>query len=839
MSQLELNNPSSRSRETLFTNIILPIPLPKSFTYRVPVDMEKDLLIGSRVIVPFGRRKVLTGIVQLIHSNPPRNYEARYILDVLDHSPVMAESQLKLMQWIADYYMCTVGEVMNIALPTGLKLSSESKVHLHPHFELDDEQTSLSDKERLLISTLKQQEALTYEDISQLLGIKTIHPVIKSLIQKEAIIIFEEVKEKYKPKIESRFRITEKYAKNESLLEELFRSLEKKPKQTDVLLKYLQEVSVFKNSDKNIEGLSKSIIKSNDLSLSSLQTLVKNGVFEMFDKIISRFNDIPESIDHEFELSDDQTGAKDEILSGFNKNKTVLLHGVTGSGKTEVYISLIQDALEGGNQVLYLLPEIALTTQIVTRLRKVFGNEMGVYHSKFSDNERVEVWNGVLSGKFPLVVGVRSSIFLPFDNLGLIIVDEEHENSYKQYDPAPRYNARDVAIYTAQMQHAKILLGSATPSIESYHNAITGKYQLVELDKRYGEAQLPKIVLVDALKEKQRKTLKNDFTSILVKAIEKRITDQEQAIIFQNRRGYSPYVNCDTCGWIPKCENCSVSLTYHLYKNELSCHYCGHKAPVPTHCGACESTKIITVGYGTEKLEEDLQLIFPDINIQRMDLDTTRNKYSYQRIIDAFEKGEIDVLVGTQMVTKGLDFDKVSLVGVLDIDRMLHFPDFRSLERTFQLVTQVSGRAGRRKKQGEVIIQTNNTEQPILALIANNNYQTLYEREIIERQKFNYPPFYRLINVTIKNKEKSICHEAAHKLGNLLIAKFGRERILGPEEPVINKIRNQYIMKVLVKLEKDKVALYKAKLIIKEVTETLLQERTIKSSRVIFDVDPY
>ncbi|MDH5366066.1 MAG: primosomal protein N' [Cyclobacteriaceae bacterium] len=839
MSQLELNNPNFQSRETLFANIILPIPLPKSFTYRIPVDMEKDLLIGSRVIVPFGRRKILTGIVLLIHSSPPQNYEARYILDVLDHSPIMTGNQLELIQWIASYYMCTVGEVMNIALPTGLKISSESKVQLHPHFKLDNEETPLTEKEGILISTLKQQEALTYEDISQLLGVKTIHPVIKSLIQKEAIILFEEVKEKYKPKIESRFRLTEKYAKNESLLEELFRSLEKKPKQTDILLKYLQLVSVFKNSNENIEGLPKSIIKSNSLSHSSLKTLEKNGVFEVFDKIISRFNDIPDNIDHDFQLSDDQTYAKDEILSGFNKNKTVLLHGVTGSGKTEIYISLIQDALEGGNQVLYLLPEIALTTQIVTRLRKVFGSKMGVYHSKFSDNERVEVWNGVLSGKFSLVVGVRSSVFLPFDNLGLIIVDEEHENSYKQYEPAPRYNARDVAIYMAQAQHSKVLLGSATPSIESYHNTKTEKYQLVELNNRYGEAKLPKIVLVDTLKEKKRKTLKNDFTSVLVNSVEQRITDHEQAIIFQNRRGYSPYVNCDTCGWIPKCENCSVSLTYHLYKNELSCHYCGHKAPVSTHCGACESTKIITVGYGTEKLEEDLQLIFPDINIQRMDLDTTRNKYSYQRIIDAFEKGEIDVLVGTQMVTKGLDFDKVSLVGVLDIDRMLHFPDFRSLERTFQLVTQVSGRAGRRKKQGEVVIQTNNTEQPILKLIVNNDYQKLYDSEIIERQKFNYPPFYRLISITIKNKEKKICHETAYKLVNLLIAKLGKTRILGPEEPVINKIRNQFIMKILVKLEKDKVALGKAKIIVKEISETLLQERNLKSSRVILDVDPY
>ena len=839
MSQLELNNPVSDIRITYFADVILPIPIPKAFTYRLPEELNEQLFEGYRVIVPFGRRKVLTGIVKSIHTTPPENYEARYVLEVLDHSPIIEPAQIEVMQWIADYYICTIGEVMNVAIPSGLKISSESKIQLHPQYELEENINELSDKEYAILKALTTNESLDYNEVSEVLGIKTIHPIIKSLIQKEAIILYEELKEKFKPKVETRIRLANKYSHDKAELELLFQELEKRPKQVSILLKYLQEVPLFENSDSNKKGLLKSYFKSNGLSESSLNTLIKNGVLESFDRIVSRFNDIEKATNESIHLSEQQEAAKRETLTGFEENRPVLLHGVTGSGKTELYIDLIQNVLEAGHQVLYLLPEIALTTQIVTRLRKVFGSEMGVYHSKFSDNERVEVWNGVLSGKFPLVVGVRSSVFLPFNDLGLIIVDEEHENSYKQYDPAPRYNARDVAIYLAYKQHSRILLGSATPSIESYHNAIQGKYKLVSMKERYGDATLPKVQMVDYFREKNRKTLRNNYTSEFLNQLELRLANKEQTIIFQNRRGYSPFVNCDTCGWIPKCDNCSVSLTYHLYKNELRCHYCGHKEPVPTTCGACESSKITTVGYGTEKLEEDLQILYPDISIQRMDLDTTRNKYSYQRIIDSFEKGEIDVLVGTQMVTKGLDFDKVSLVGVLDVDRMLHFPDFRSAERTFQLVTQVSGRAGRREKQGEVLIQTNDPEQPILKLIANNEYIRFYNSEIRERENFKYPPFYRLISITVKNKVKDLSYQTAYKLNNLIISHLGSDRVLGPEEPVIGKIRNQYLMKILVKLEKDKVALGKAKSILKTCADEVLQDRNLKSSRIVFDVDPY
>lgn len=837
MSQLELNNPEGTGRKTLFVDIILPVPIPRMFTYRSPQEFNDYLQIGCRVIVQFGSRKILTGIIGRIHETPPAKYEAKYLLDILDQEPVVHPKQIALFHWIADYYMCTLGEVMNVALPSGLKLSSESRVQLAPDFDIDSSDISFSEKEELFIEILKRNESLTYSEIGKALQTKNIFTLIKSLVQKEAAIIYEEVREKYKPKKQTRIRITNSF-NHKSALEELFLTLSKKPKQESILLEYLHHIPVHLNKGNNEKGIDKKALTTPEFSKSALNTLIKNGVLESFEVTISRFPDDELDVT-EVSLTDLQKETEAAILHQFESTDTALLHGITGSGKTEIYISLIEKVLENDGQILYLLPEIALTTQIVSRLRKVFGNKVGIYHSKFSDNERVEVWNGVLSGRYQIVLGVRSSIFLPFDNLGLIIVDEEHESSYKQYDPAPRYNARDVALYLAKKHQAKVLLGSATPSLESYYQALNGKYALIELNQRFGQAQLPAFEISDMIKEGKRKTLKGEFSSILVKSIEDTLQSDQQAIIFQNRRGYSPYVSCEQCAHIPKCTNCAVSLTYHQYKNQLICHYCGYHEPMPSECDACGSKQLKTIGIGTEKLEEDLALLFPKAKVQRMDLDTTRNKNSYERIINDFERHAIDILVGTQMVTKGLDFDHVNLVGVFDLDRMLHFPDFRSYERTFQLTTQVSGRAGRRNKKGKVVIQARDVSSDILNDIINNDYNRFYNREIAERNEHRYPPFTRLINIIIKHKEKSLALKAAIRLANIIGEQLGFQRVLGPQEPVINKIRNEYLVELLIKLERGQVDLQKVKRILRSCAEEVTSEKDLKSTRIIFDVDPY
>ncbi|GAA0894818.1 primosomal protein N' [Fulvivirga kasyanovii] len=837
MSQLEFQTAIEDTRQTWFVDVILPVPIPKMFTYRVPHEMDDLVRIGCRVIVQFGSRKILTGVIGRIHENPPEKYEAKYILEVLDDEPVINEIQISLFQWIADYYMCTLGEVLNIALPTGLKLSSESKVQLHPHFDYYESDLEFSDKETIVLETLLKNDSLSYGEISKLLNQKSIYTIIKSLVYKETIIIFEEVKEKYRPKKESRIRLRPQWLpKNE--LERIFDELANKPKQEAILLHYLQNVPVFNHPELNKKGLIKSSFTGSDLSDSSLRTLIKNDIFEEFEVIVSRFDAYDNSL-AEINLTETQLKAKEEILTSFKEKDVTLLHGITGSGKTELYISLIQDALEGGSQILYLLPEIALTTQIVSRLRKIFGDKMGVYHSKFSDNERVEVWKGVLSGRYQFVVGVRSAIFLPFDNLGLIVVDEEHESSYKQYDPAPRYNARDMAMVIGSQHHAKVLLGSATPSMESQYQAQQGKYGLVKLTTRFGAGQLPDFVVADMIREKNKKLSKGEFSSELINAINQALEKKEQVIVFQNRRGYSPYITCGECGWIPKCNSCAVSLTYHQYRKELRCHYCGYKEPLPNTCEACGATHLKTIGFGTEKLEEEISLLFPQARVQRMDLDTTRKKRSYDTIISDFEQGNIDILVGTQMVSKGLDFDNVNLVGIFDIDRMLHFPDFRSFERTFQLSTQVSGRAGRRDKKGKVVIQTRNTEQPVLKQIITNGYDRFYANEIAERQAHHYPPFTRLIGVIVKNRDAKLASLTAIKFGNLIKEKLGTKRVLGPEEPVISKIRNEYLMELIIKLERSQVSLSKVKQVLLEARLDLMQEKDLKSSKIIFDVDPY
>lgn len=838
MTQLEFNPPDYHELTTLFADIILPVPIPRLFKYRVPIHLDDKIQIGCRVIVQFGSRRIITGIVSSLHKKPPKEYEAKYILELLEEDPSVNEIQLKFFEWISFYYMCTVGEVMNVALPSGLKLSSESRVQIFPGFNLEESHYQFAESELDVLNVLSGTDNLSYSQISEITGLKNIYTLLKSLVRKESVIIYEEVKEKYKPKIVKRIRLHRSLVKNEKNLEKLFDRIEANVKQTDVLLYYLKQVPVYSNPGLNERGILKKEFKMQGLSESSVNTLVRKVAFEEFDDIVSRFT----KSDHTLEtirLSKRQDISRNEILRKFESGKPVLLHGVTGSGKTEIYIQLIQDVLESGNQILYLLPEIALTTQIVNRLYKIFGGKMGVYHSKFSDNERVEIWNGVLQGNFPLVVGVRSSVFLPFENLGLIIIDEEHETSYKQMDPAPRYHARDSALMLANLHHARVLLGSATPSLETYFNGMEGNYSIVKLPERYGEASLPEINFSNLSIERKRKTMKGEFSSQLVEAIEKSLTSNEQVIIFQNRRGYAPYLNCETCGWIPKCENCSVSLTYHLFKNELRCHYCGFHQKLPLICSNCGSPDLETKSYGTEKLEEDLKLMFKDHVVRRMDLDTTRRKFSYQNIIEDFENGNIDILVGTQMVSKGLDFNKVALVGIFDTDRMLHFPDFRSHERTFQLVTQVSGRAGRRKKLGQVIIQTYNPDQPVLQMIQSNDYDKFYNMEIGERKKYKYAPFYRLINIVIKHKDPAISRNAAQLLASTLRDEFGTARILGPQESLIYKIRNLYSWEILIKLERTKVNLTKAKEIIRKHAAEVKEMKDFRGISLIFDVDPY
>jgi primosomal protein N' (replication factor Y) (superfamily II helicase) len=838
---LNFNYPPEQvvERVTLFADVILPLPLPKLYTYRIPFEMNDDVMVGARVIVQFGSKKVLSCIVAEIHENAPADYQAKYILDYLDDKPIVTTPQLKLFKWIADYYMCTLGEVINAALPSALKLSSESRIQLHPHFNPEEDELELAVQEEKIIFALLNNQALTFTEVGNLLQLKSYHKFIKSLIQKEAIIIYEQVSDKFSPKVVKKIRITEHFVQEEGMLEELFNQLTPQPKQLDVLLNYLQKVPVHQDINLNYKGIEKSELTNvPHLSASSINTLIKKGVLEQFDQIISRFPvDYTQKL-FPLLLSEHQEKAKDEILGLFKEKDTVLLHGVTGSGKTEVYIDLIKHALEGGGQVLYLLPEIALTAQIVTRLMKVFGEKLGVYHSKFSDNERAEVWQGILAGRFQVVVGVRSSVFLPFHDLSLVIIDEEHEASYKQYDPAPRYNARETALMMAHLQGAKTLLGSATPSIETYYNCKTGRWGLVTMSKRFGEAQLPEIELVNIREEQHRKNMHSHFSGKLLTAIEEKLKLQEQVILFQNRRGYAPFISCEECSWIPKCNCCAVSLSYHKYNNELRCHYCGYHERMPHDCPACGATTLKSMGFGTEKVEDELKLLLPDADVQRMDLDTTKKKNSYQQIISEFESGKTNVLVGTQMVTKGLDFEKVSLVGILNADTIINFPDFRAHERAYQLFVQVSGRAGRRGKTGTVLIQTRDPLQPIFNKVSNNDYQSLYEHEIEERMRFSYPPFVRMIRITVKHSDDKVSENAAIALAKNLTDRLGKQQVLGPETPYIFKIRNLFLNEIHIKLPRESTNLRAAKSEIAKAVFTIKLLPAFKGLRIVTDVDP-
>ena len=829
-------------RTTLFADVILPLPLPRLYTYRVPYELNDRVVIGGRVIVQFGAKKTLSCIVAAVHEQAPKDYQAKYVLEFIDDAPVVTQPQLKLFRWMADYYLCTIGEVINAALPSALKLSSESRIQLHPGFSREENEYPLTVQEELIVDALgstDEGKALTFTEVGDLLGLTSFHKVIKSLMHKDVIFLFEHTADKYAPKVVKKVRLAHHFV-SEASMEQLFGNLASKPKQLDVLMKYLQRVPIYRNEHANQQGLDKAALTSSPhLSASAVNTLIKNGVLEQFDVIVSRFplEDEPAAQLH-FSLTEAQTTARDEIMAHFGERDIALLHGVTGAGKTEIYIDLIRKALEGGGQVLYLLPEIALTAQIVGRLLRVFGSRLGVYHSKFSDNERVEVWNGVLSGRFQVVVGVRSAVFLPYDNLALIIVDEEHESSYKQHEPAPRYNAREVALMMANFQGAKTLLGSATPAVETYYQAKQGRYGLVTLSKRFGEAGMPDIELVDTRKARDQKTMHNHFTADLLGEVERTLARQEQVILFQNRRGYAPVVACQDCGWIPKCTNCAVSLSYHKHSHELRCHYCGYHDPMVTKCPACGSRAVKTQGFGTEKIEDDLKIMLPQANIQRMDLDTTRAKNSYQQIIGDFEKQTTNVLVGTQMVTKGLDFANVSLVGIINADSIIHYPDFRAHERAYQMFVQVSGRAGRKGKKGKVIIQTSDPTQVIFDKIIRNDYGEFYNYEIMQRQEHGYPPFMRIVKMTVKHVEQGLGEQAAILLTQELVDRLGRAAVLGPEAPYVFRIRNFYLQEITIKIDRAHTALKWAKEQICAAMDVVRDQKEFKQARLVADVDP-
>lgn len=823
-------------RLTLFADVILPLPLPGAFTYRVPYELNDSVKVGQRVIVQFGKRKNYTALIYKIHQNPPTSFDAKYILAVLDDDSIINDIQLKHWEWITSYYLCQLGEVMNASLPSAFKLSSETTILIHPDFSKD--YSVLNEKEYLIAEALEIKNTLTISEVSKILDLKKVFPIIKGLIEKKVVVVEEELQQRYKPKVEAYIKLHDDY-KNEVALKELFDKLEKKaPKQLEVIMTYITLSNHFAKIP--IPLTRKLLLLKVDKGTSAINQLIKKGIFELYYKEVSRLmNDKAVSHDNKIEFNEFQEAAFLNINTQFEKKDVVLLHGITSSGKTEIYIKLIKETIEKGKQVLYLLPEIALTTQTISRLRKYFGHKIGIYHSRFSDNEKVEIWNSLLvdDNRFNIIVGARSAMFLPFSNLGLIIIDEEHDTSYKQNEPAPRYNARDAGIYLAQLHKAKTLLGSATPSYESYYNAISNKYGFVELMQRYGGIQLPEIRVVDIKDETKKGLMKSHFTSVLLENIDNAIKNNEQVILFQNRRGFSSWLECVTCNWIPMCKHCDVSLTYHKSTNQLICHYCGYTTKIPKECPVCFSTNIITRGFGTEKIEDELPIYFPNARIARMDIDTTKKKNAYYQIINSFEEREVDILIGTQMVTKGLDFENVSIVGILNADNMLSFPDFRAFERSFQLMAQVGGRAGRKNKQGKVIIQTYNPNHPIFKYIINNDFVNFYHNQMQERNKFNYPPIYRMIELTIKHKNIDLLNNAAQEVADSLRKSFGK-RILGPEYPIVSKIRNEYLKKILIKLEKD-VSLQKAKSILIQKIYNIKSHSDYKALIISIDVDPF
>ncbi|NVK65645.1 MAG: primosomal protein N' [Flavobacteriales bacterium] len=823
-------------RKTLFVDVILPVPIRNEFTYRVPFELNDAIFNGARVVVPFGRNKLNTGIITRIHENIPTTYQSKYIESLLDDRPIITPKQYTFWKWISNYYMAPIGDVMNAALPSNFKLASETQVVLHPDYTIDPK--FLTEREHDIVLALELRDKMDLKEIAELVGIKTIQPIVKSLLEKKAIISIEELNDKFVPKTAIFVRFSEHF-RQENVLSEYIQEIESiksKSKQLEAILSMLHHGQI---RDGEMTPILRKTLFDEGVSPSSLNTLEQHGIVLQERYEISRFQTSYDDGESFKPLSPSQQQALTEVHQGFEEEKVVLLHGVTGSGKTEIYVQLIQEQLDMGKQILFLLPEIALTTQLIQRLSAYFGEQVGVYHSKFNQNERVEIWNHVLNNdpnRFRIVLGARSSIFLPFQDLGLIVVDEEHESSFKQYDPSPRYNARDCAIVLAHLHKANVLLGSATPALESYYNAKTGKYKLVELFDRFGSIQLPEIQCANLRKERKQKSMQSDFSSFLIEHVKDALNLGEQVILFQNRRGYTPLWMCEVCNWTPSCTRCDVSLTYHKLSNQLKCHYCGYTTPPVGSCSACGSNRLKMLGFGTEKIEDELGVFFPDKSIKRLDLDTTRSKNAYANILNEFAAGGIDILIGTQMVSKGLDFENVNLVGILDADMLLNRSDFRAFERSFQLMTQVAGRAGRREKRGKVIVQTGDPDHWVIQKVMEHDFIGFYESEIIERKNYFYPPFFKIIEITLKHKDENKLNLAAAELADKMKSLF-KERVLGPEYPVVRRIHNYYLKRITLKVERsanDK----KVKLRLQEMVDQFYATPSNKSVRVVIDVDP-
>jgi len=814
-----------------FIDVILAIPLEKMFTYSITKAESKFLQIGMRVSVPFGKTKIHTGLVGAIHTNPPQIYDAKEIHQILDDTPIVTAKQLEFWQWIANYYMCTVGEVMRAALPNAFILESETLISRNLKNEIKN--SNLKDDEYLVFEALQQQSTLKIHEISNILDKKNVLPVIKRLIEKEVIILQEEIYDKYKPKYVRYVKLQAEYT-TEVGLNQLLNNLSRAEKQRLVVM------TLFSISAKTKKPVKvKDVLEQSGSSTAIIKALIDKGVLEEYHIQTDRVQYEGEENKETKALNEYQTEALKQIKTTFETQNVTLLHGITSSGKTEVYVKLIESVLAKGKQVLYLLPEIALTTQLVTRLQNYFGEQVAVFHSKYSAHERVEVYNNVLGNatKAKIILGARSSIFLPFHDLGLIIVDEEHEQSFKQFDPAPRYHARDAAIVLAHLHQAKTVLGSATPSLESYKNAIDKKYGLVEINRRYNNVQLPDIELVDIADKHKKKRMKGHFSDRLIEEITEALDQGYQIILFQNRRGFSPIIECNTCGHSPQCPNCDVSLTYHQYRKQLRCHYCGHTNAMLQKCMACGTSNLDAKGFGTEQIESEAKVLFTKAKVARMDLDTTRGKYGYEKIITALEQQEIDILVGTQMLTKGLDFRNVKLVGIMNADNLLNFPDFRAHERSFQLMLQVSGRAGRTKKRGKVLIQTYNPYHKILQQVSTNDYLGMFKEQLQERRDFKYPPFFRIIKVTLKHKDYNKVEDASHWLAKSLRQIF-KTNVLGPEFPPVSRVRNQYLKNILIKIPQQQ-SLKKTKEAIKKINSSFEAIATFKGVRVIINVDNY
>ena len=814
-----------------FVEVILPLSLAKTFTYSVSEAEFHFIKIGMRVAVSFGKSKIYTALVIEIHQNKPALYEAKEIHQILDEKPIVTQIQIKHWQWIASYYMCAIGDVYRGAMPSALLLESETLISQKTNLFVDT--SLLSDDEFLVYEALQQQSALKVQDIIAILNKKNIFPVIQKLIDKNILILQEEIQESYKPKLVRYVRLHSKYDSNQGL-SELLEILKSANKQKEIVMRYFQ----LSATEKKPITVKKLVDEANSSS-AIVKALIEKEIFEDYHLQVDRVNFDGKINEKELQLSSDQNDAFLAIKDSFVSKEVCLLHGVTSSGKTEIYIKLIEEYLETGKQILYLLPEIALTTQLVGRLRSYFGNKVAVFHSKYNNNERIEVWNQVLqnSDKAQVAIGARSALFLPFHDLRFIIVDEEHEQTFKQADPAPRYHARDAAIVLAHSHKAKVLLGSATPSLETYFNAKSKKFGLVEISKRYGNVMMPIIELVDLKDKYFRKKMTGHFSDVLIEEITTALSLGEQVILFQNRRGYSPIVECLTCGHVPQCQQCDVSLTYHKHKNQLRCHYCGYTMAKPTNCHACSSVELTTKGFGTEQIEQELVSIFPSSKIGRMDQDTTRGKFGFEKIIDSFKNREIDILVGTQMLAKGLDFDNVSLVGVMNADNMLYHPDFRAFERSFQMLTQVAGRAGRSEKQGKVIVQTYKPNHNTIQQVTNNDYMEMYKEQLYDRQIYKYPPYFRIIKVTLKQRDYEKLKVGAMWLYQVMSQNLNMP-VLGPEEPLISRIRNEYIRTIIIKIPQN-IAIGNTKNTIQKMLNSFEAVAQFRSIKVILNVDFY